>query len=84
MPTCREVSRAIATKELKWAGLGRRLRLLLHLLRCRNCRLYAAQIRAIDKTARQLFREQANDRARILRLRDAIFKRRAADEDGTE
>ncbi|HEX9737047.1 MAG TPA: anti-sigma factor [Thermoanaerobaculia bacterium] len=83
MLTCREVSRSIATKELKGAGLWRRLRVLLHLLKCRHCRRYAAQIRAIDRAARQLFREP-KDRARILRLRDAIFRRRASDDDGPQ
>lgn len=81
MLTCREVSRAIATKELKGASLWRRLRNLYHLLKCRDCRRYAAQIRATDKAARQLFREPP-DGERILRLRDAVFKGRASEEDG--
>lgn len=83
MPTCREVSRAIATKALKEASLWRRFAILWHLLTCRSCRRYTARIRAIDKAARQLFREP-DDRAQIQRLRDEIFRRRASDEDGTE
>lgn len=83
MLTCREVSRALATKELKGANLWRRFRIRLHLLKCRHCRLYAAQIRAIDEAARQLFLESA-DREEFVRLRDAIFRRPADDEDGTE
>ena len=83
MLTCREVSRAIAIKELKEASPWRRLRVFLHLLKCRHCRRYAAQLRTIDGAARQLFREP-EDRARIQRLSDAILKGRAPDEDSTE
>jgi len=55
MPTCREVTRAISTDELSEAGIGRRLTVRLHLLKCRYCRRYAAQIRALGDVARGLF-----------------------------
>jgi len=55
MPTCKEVTRAISTDELSEAGIGRRLAVRLHLLKCRYCRRYAAQIRALGDAARGLF-----------------------------
>ena len=55
MPTCKEVTRAISTDELAEAGIGRRLAVRLHLLKCRYCRRYAAQIRALGDAARGLF-----------------------------
>jgi hypothetical protein len=55
MPTCKEVTRAISTDELSEAGFGRRLAVRLHLLKCRYCRRYAAQIRALGDAARGLF-----------------------------
>ncbi len=47
MPTCKEVTRAIASDELATAGRLRRGAVRMHLLRGRHCRRYAAQIRAI-------------------------------------
>ena len=55
MPTCKEVTRAISTDELSEAGIGRRLAVRLHLLKCRYCRRYAGQIRALGDAARGLF-----------------------------
>jgi predicted anti-sigma-YlaC factor YlaD len=74
--TCREVSRAVAADELERAGLWQRLGVRLHLLMCRHCRRYAAQLRAIGETARELFRGETEDRGRIERLRRAVQQAR--------
>ncbi len=74
MPTCKEVTRAISTDELSEAGIGRRLAVRLHLLKCRYCRRYAAQIRALGDAARGLFGQTTDSvgledlKARILSL----------------
>ena len=73
MPTCREVSRAVAAGEVEVAGVWRRIGIRLHLLLCRHCRRYAAQLRALGEAAGQALSEEAEDRARIARLCDAIL-----------
>jgi hypothetical protein len=72
--TCREVSRAVAADELERAGLWQRLGVRLHLLMCGHCRRYAAQLRAIGETTRELFRGETEDRGRIERLRQVILQ----------
>ncbi len=72
MQTCREVTRAIATDELSEAGIGRRLVVRLHLLRCRPCRHYAAQIRSLGEAARRLF-GQTTDSASLEDLKARIL-----------
>lgn len=74
MLTCREVARAVAGEELERAGLGRRMAVRLHLLLCPNCHRYAAQIRAIGETARQIFCEENLDTTILERLRDILLK----------
>lgn len=74
MLTCREVSRAVASDELGHAGLRRRFGARLHLLMCRHCRRYAAQLRAIAGAARRLARGEQEDPARIERLCDTVLR----------
>lgn len=74
MPTCREVARAIATDELATAAWPRRLALRVHLLGCRHCRRYAAQIRAIGRAARDLFHPRETDPQRLERLEEKILR----------
>jgi len=52
MQNCKEVSRMIAADEIEDAGLGKRLTVWFHLLMCKHCRRYAAQIRDIGKLLR--------------------------------
>ncbi len=52
MQSCKEVARMIASEELVDAGWLKRTSVRLHLLRCRHCRGYAAQVRAIGAAAR--------------------------------
>lgn len=70
---CRDVARAIAAGELEQVPLGRRVAVRLHLLMCRHCRRYAAQIRAIGQAARELFREAPAEQAVVERLREAVL-----------
>ncbi len=81
MLTCREVTRAIATDELSEAGIGRRLAVRLHLFMCRDCRRYAAQIRAIGEAARGLF-GQTTDSGSLEDLKARILSQ-APKGDGT-
>jgi len=67
MPSCREVTLAVAGEELERASLGRRMMIRLHLLMCRHCRRYAAQIRAVAEAARELASRQGEDVARLRR-----------------
>ncbi len=57
MMSCQETTRAIAS-ELADAGWRQRLSVRLHLLMCRHCRRYAAQLSAIGAAARQVFGEE--------------------------
>jgi anti-sigma factor ChrR (cupin superfamily) len=82
MPSCREVSRAVASGELERAGFWKRLGLRLHLAMCRHCRRYSRQLRAIGQTARELFAETPADEATVDRLRQAILRGHKADADG--
>lgn len=75
MLTCREVSRAVAADELERAGYWKRFGVRFHLLMCRRCRRYSEQLRAIGRTARELFREAPADQATVDRLREAILRR---------
>lgn len=74
MLSCREVTRAVATGEWEEAAPGRRLQIRLHLLMCRHCRRYTAQIRAIGQAARELFREAPDEEAAVDRLRNALLR----------
>jgi anti-sigma factor ChrR (cupin superfamily) len=77
MMSCREVARAVAAGELDALPLRRRALVRLHLLLCRHCRRYAAQIRALGRAARELCGEAPADPAAIERLRAALRKSRA-------
>ncbi len=59
MLNCKEVSRIIAADELEETGLGRRLTVWFHLLMCKHCRRYAAQIRDIGKLLRKIETDKA-------------------------
>lgn len=76
MLSCREVSRAIAADALEEFPLGRRLTVRLHLLMCRHCRRYAAQLRAIGRATRELFGAVPEEQAVVERLRDAVLEGR--------
>ena len=72
MLACKEVTRIIAAGELDEAGWKRRHVVRLHLLMCRHCRRYAAQLRAIGKAARDIWGTDQDSEA-IERLQRAIL-----------
>jgi anti-sigma factor ChrR (cupin superfamily) len=67
MPSCREVTLAVAGEQLERAWLGRRLMIRLHLMMCDHCRRYAEQIRALAAAARELAASESTDIARLQR-----------------
>ena len=64
MLKCKELARLVASDELEDARLATRLSVRLHLVMCRHCRRYAAQIRALGEAARRaLSREDPGSNA---------------------
>lgn len=55
IPCCRDLARLVATDELAGAPRWRRLCARIHLLLCRPCRTYRAQILAIGRLARERY-----------------------------
>ena len=75
MPSCKEVARLIASEELADAGRSKRALVRIHLLMCRHCRRYAAQLRAIGAAAQDRWDSGARDRAALERLERSILER---------
>ena len=73
MLTCKDVATAIGQDEWRTVPWWRGLALRLHLLMCPHCRRYAAQIRAIGRAARRLFREHGDDLKVLERLHETIL-----------
>ena len=75
MPNCKEVVRLIASDELADAVWLDRALVRLHLLMCRDCRGYEAQLRAIGAAAREGWDSGVADRASFEKLQSSILKR---------
>ncbi len=75
MPNCKEVARLIASDELADAVWANRALVRLHLLMCRHCRGYAAQLRAIGAAARERWDLGAADRPAFEQLQSSILER---------
>ncbi len=75
MPNCKEVARLVASEELADAGWFNRALVRLHLLRCRDCGAYAAQLRAIGAAARDRWDSGGADRATLEKLESSILER---------
>ena len=86
MLNCREVSRLIASDELADAEWSDRALVRLHLLMCRHCRGYAAQLRAIGAASRERWDLGVPDRAAFEKLQSSILERclDASDEDASD
>lgn len=56
MLRCKEVTRLVAGEGLADGGIWVRLKVRLHLIMCRHCARYVAQIRAIGAKVRQRFK----------------------------
>lgn len=75
MPSCREVSGAVASGALDEAPIRRRLAVRLHLVMCRHCRRYARQLRAIGRATRELVSSPDGEADSVERLRRALLGR---------
>ena len=75
MVNCKEVTRKIASDEFAEAGWKERLAVRLHLLLCRHCRGYAAQLRSIGAAARNLLGSRTQDPSALKRLERKILER---------
>lgn len=69
---CKAVAGKIAREEFAEAGWRERLAIMLHLLHCRNCRLYLAQQQKIAALARALLKQNP-DPADLKRLQRQIL-----------
>ena len=75
MLNCKEVVRLIASDELDDAAWLDRTFVRLHLMLCRHCRGYAAQLRAIGAAARDRADLDVADRASFEKLQSSILER---------
>ena len=75
MVNCKDVTRKIASDEFAEAGWKERLAVRFHLLLCRHCRGYAAQLRSIGAAARDLLGSRSQDPSALERLERQILER---------
>lgn len=75
MLNCKEVARLVASDELAGAVWSDRALVRLHLLMCRHCRGYAAQLRAIGAAARDRWDLGVADKAGFEQLQSSILER---------
>jgi hypothetical protein len=73
MLTCKEVARLLSTDAAAEGALSDRLRAKLHLLFCKHCRGYAAQLRAVGAAGRELWSGCAGEQETLDRLEEAIL-----------
>ena len=74
MLNCREVAHLIASGALADAGWFTKLQFRLHLMICRNCRRYVAQMGLLGDMARHLWGPGTSDPAVIARLERKIVQ----------
>ncbi len=82
MLSCKEVASSISSDGLERFGWRYRLQVRLHLLICRYCRRYAAQIRTVNAATRSLF--ETTDREAVTRLESSILDSLQAPDDGAD
>ena len=73
MLCCQEVARKIASDEFQESNRWKRLWVRLHLLMCRDCRRYEAQLHSIGETARNLWGPHTQDPSTLQRLESEIM-----------
>ena len=73
MLRCKQVTAMVARDDLADAGPWLRLKIRLHLMMCRHCARYAAQIRAIGVKARARF-HPSNERSDVEALQQRILE----------
>ena len=81
MLRCKQVTTIVASDEAADAGPWLRFRIRLHLMMCRHCARYAAQIRAIGAKARERYQRQ-DEQAKVEDLGNRILE--AADRSKSE
>ena len=74
MLRCRELIRLVASDALADAGWFTRLQFRLHLLICRNCRLYVTQMGMLGEMARYMWGPGSSDPAVLDRLEQRIVQ----------
>lgn len=79
MLSCKELTRKIASEELAQAGWSERVAVRLHLLMCRRCRRYSAQLQAIGASVRELWGVGCEDPNTMERLESKILEHPAGD-----
>ena len=75
MLNCKEIARLLASDGLEGASLSERARVRLHLLMCRHCREYAAQLRAVGTAGRELWGTCAEEHEVLQNLERSILHR---------
>ncbi len=73
MQSCRDVAYLIASDGLERAGWLRRLLVRLHLLYCRRCRRYAADLDTIGHVSRDAWKNTSVDPQTVQRLEGVIM-----------
>jgi hypothetical protein len=74
MPTCKDAARLLAQDEMG-ASRGERVGLRVHLLMCRFCRRYKAQLGALGEGCREQFGAAADEDPEVLaNLERSILK----------
>lgn len=75
MPSCRELTRAVAAGALEDAPLLRRLGIRAHMMFCRHCNRYVRQMQAIGMAAREALSRPSGEEESLERLRGALLAR---------
>ncbi len=82
MGCCRDITQKFSSDEFREASLWKRLTVRFHLLMCRNCRRYAAQLRTIGEIARHLWGPHSEDPSTLERLEREILETTRGDHEG--
>ena len=82
MESCREITKKLASDEFREASVWKRLTVRFHLLMCRHCRRYAAQLRTIGEIARKLWGSHSEDPSTLESLKREILGTTLGDHEG--
>jgi len=80
---CRELTSMLAADELVEASLLRRFEARLHLLKCRDCGRYAAQLQALGSAARISWGVEDQSEVELEELESRILERFFKDSSGS-
>ena len=86
MRKCKEIARLLASDGLDGAPLSERARVRLHLMMCRHCREYAAQLKAVGAAGREIWGSCTEEHEVLQDLGRSILDRveGAATEEGND